>query len=170
FPTRRSSDLLDEAERCDRVALLDRGRTLALDSPTALQRSFSAPLVAIRASDPRRARDVLRAQPVVRSAVRFGKSVHAVLADGADLASSTKALVDAGIDVLDAHTIRASLEDFVIDRDWRPERAECSRQWNSPVGSATSRQSIVSASRSRRARCSGSWDRTARARRRRSAC
>src|SRR5690606_20351086 len=28
-----STSYLDEAERCDRVALLDRGRTLALDSP-----------------------------------------------------------------------------------------------------------------------------------------
>lgn len=118
-----STSYLDEAERCDRVALLDRGRTLALDSPTALQRSFSAPLVAIRASEPRRARDVLRAQPVVRSAVLFGESVHAVLADGADLASLTEALGAAGIDVLDAHPIRASLEDVFIDRVSRQERA-----------------------------------------------
>src|SRR5690606_31880870 len=63
-----STSYLDEAERCDRVVLLDEGRTLALDSPVTLQRSFANTLVAVRADDPRRARDVLRAQPGVATA------------------------------------------------------------------------------------------------------
>src|SRR5690606_31629723 len=118
-----AASYVHEAERCVSVALRDRGRALALDSPTALPRAFSAPRVAIRASEPSRARDVLPAHAELRSAVLSGESVHAVLADGADLASLTEALGAAGIDVLDAHPIRAAIEDVFIDRVSRQERA-----------------------------------------------
>lgn len=111
-----STSYLDEAERCDRVVLLDEGRTLALDSPVTLQRSFAGTLVAVRADDPRRARDVLRAQPGVATAVLFGETVHATLADGARWEEAAGALAAAGITVHDAEPIAASLEDVFIDR------------------------------------------------------
>ena len=111
-----STSYLDEAERCDRVVLLDEGRTLALDSPVTLQRSFANTLVAVRADDPRRARDVLRAQPGVATAVLFGETVHATLADGARWEEAAGALAAAGVTVHDAEPIAASLEDVFIDR------------------------------------------------------
>jgi len=118
-----STSYLDEAERCDRVALLDHGRILALDSPLALQRAFTAPLFAIRTDQPRRARDVLRTLPAVRSASLFGEAVHAVVARETDLQHLTATLQEAGLKVIDAQTIGASLEDVFIDRITRPEQA-----------------------------------------------
>ncbi|HEU5207993.1 MAG TPA: ABC transporter ATP-binding protein [Longimicrobiales bacterium] len=118
-----STSYLDEAERCDRVALLDHGHVLALDSPLALQRAFAAPLVAIRTDRPRRARDVLRTLPGVRSAVLFGDAVHAVLAEEGDTTVLVDALTAAGLHVLDAQPIPASLEDVFIDRVARQEQA-----------------------------------------------
>src|SRR5690606_13846908 len=58
-----TTSYLDEAERCDRVALLDEGRTLALDDPRTLQRSLDGTLWAVHAEHPRQARDVLRSDP-----------------------------------------------------------------------------------------------------------
>jgi ABC-2 type transport system ATP-binding protein len=43
-----STSYLDEAERCDRVALLDQGRVLALDGPARLQSGLEGTMVAVR--------------------------------------------------------------------------------------------------------------------------
>jgi ABC-2 type transport system ATP-binding protein len=112
-----STSYLDEAERCDRVALLDHGRVLALDAPAALQRSLPGRLLAVRAAEPRRARAVLERTPGVRRASLFGDRIH-VLLDDADATRDTAlaALSAAHIDVLEESIIEASLEDVFIER------------------------------------------------------
>src|SRR3989441_3858495 len=42
-----STPYMDEANRCDRVALMQRGRLLAIDTPSSVARSFDRPLFAI---------------------------------------------------------------------------------------------------------------------------
>lgn len=111
-----STSYLDEAERCDRVALLDHGKILALDTPAALQRAFPGTLMAVRTDEPRRTRDLLRGQPGVRDASLFGESVHASLDDGAHWDDIAVVLTSAGITILDAAPIEASLEDVFIQR------------------------------------------------------
>src|SRR5215831_10153155 len=48
---------LDEAERCDRVGLMDRGRLVCCDSPDALRRQMQENWYEVRAGDQRRARE-----------------------------------------------------------------------------------------------------------------
>jgi ABC-2 type transport system ATP-binding protein len=79
-----STSYLDEAERCDRLALLHEGRTLALAAPTRLQQRLEGRLVIVAAPDPRTVRDRLRAHPAVHHAALFGETIHAVLAPGTD--------------------------------------------------------------------------------------
>lgn len=111
-----STSYLDEAERCDRVALLHRGRILALDAPARLQRSLTGTLLEVRAADPRRAREVLRALPEVRRATLFGDVIHVVLAPGAgDGARVREALESQGIAPLAVEPMEPSLEDVFID-------------------------------------------------------
>jgi ABC-2 type transport system ATP-binding protein len=109
-----STSYLDEAERCDRVVLLDSGRTLALDTPESLQGSLDGSMMAIRTGSPREARDVLRAVQGVASASLFGDVVHALLASGQTAEASLRELRGAGIDVEDLATIEPSLEDVFI--------------------------------------------------------
>jgi drug efflux transport system ATP-binding protein len=45
-----STPYMDEANRCDRVALMQRGTLLAIDSPASVARSFDRPLFAIGVS------------------------------------------------------------------------------------------------------------------------
>jgi ABC-2 type transport system ATP-binding protein len=112
-----STSYLDEAERCDRVALLDAGRVLALDSPSALQRSVTGKLIALRASDPRRARDLLRSTAGVRSATLFGDVLHVLLDPETGEWERAGALLRAqGVEVLEAETAEPSLEDVFIER------------------------------------------------------
>jgi ABC-2 type transport system ATP-binding protein len=48
---------MDEAERCDRIAIIDRGRIVAIDSPGALKASVGVDTVTVSTADDARARD-----------------------------------------------------------------------------------------------------------------
>lgn len=120
-----TTSYLDEAERCDRVALLDRGRVIGLDSPTALQRSLAGALYGIIAAEPRRARDALRSAPGVRRASLFGEAIHVVVeapaetepVAGPDRATRLRRFLEsAGHRVLSVEPIEPSLEDVFIER------------------------------------------------------
>jgi ABC-2 type transport system ATP-binding protein len=111
-----TTSYLDEAERCDRVALLDHGQVLALDRPAALQQEMLGKVFAVRAADPVLARDALRANPTVRRAVLFGEAVHVVMEDGARFDAALAALAAAGVEVHEAGEIEPSMEDVFIDR------------------------------------------------------
>ena len=111
-----STAYMDEAERCDRVALLHEGRVLALDSPAALRGGLGGAVVSVRAADPRAARDALRELPEVRRASLFGETVHAVVPEGFDAGSLRSSLEGAGVGVLEARRVEPSLEDVFIER------------------------------------------------------
>ena len=119
-----STAYMDEAERCDRVALLDKGRVIALDTPEALQASLPVTVVAVRTSDPRRAAAVLAAVPCVARASLFGDVVHASIVDPEhDCPEAEAALAAAGITVLERQEIVPGLEDVFIHRVSAAERA-----------------------------------------------
>ncbi|MDE3126841.1 MAG: ABC transporter ATP-binding protein [Gemmatimonadota bacterium] len=108
---------MDEAERCDHVALLDHGRIVALDTPVALQRTLAGRMVAIRASDARRAVEVLERTPAAHHAALFGDTVHLAMdSRERDWPAVRSALDAAGIAVLDVADLDPSLEDVFIQR------------------------------------------------------
>jgi len=110
-----STSYLDEAERCDRVALLHAGGLLALDTPPALQARLSGRLLAVRTDAPRRARDLLIALPFVRDATLFGDALHVALDDPTrDWPTARAALAGGGVAVLADGSIEPSLEDVFI--------------------------------------------------------
>lgn len=71
-----STPYMDEAARCDRVALVQQGRILAIDAPAAIGGRFPRPLFAVRASRRAASLDALRRYPHVGSALPFGEDVH----------------------------------------------------------------------------------------------
>jgi len=108
---------MDEAERCDQVALLHRGRMVALDTPQALQRGYAGEMLSVHVSDRRAAAHVLAGVPAVRRAAVFGDSIHVTLgARSTDWPSAAAALRRAGIEVLETSDAEPSLEDVFIDR------------------------------------------------------
>ncbi len=108
---------MDEAERCDHVALLDHGRIIALDTPVALQRTLAGRMVALRASEPRQALAVLEGTPAAHHAALFGDTIHLALdSTQHDWPQVEAALTAAGIRVLDVHDLEPSLEDVFIQR------------------------------------------------------
>jgi ABC-2 type transport system ATP-binding protein len=110
-----STSYMDEAERCDRVALLNRGRIAALDTPAALQRTLHGTVGAVLAAAPRQAAAALRGLPGVRRATLFGDTVHATLAPDAAWPRVAEELRVQGIAVREARVIEPSLEDVFMD-------------------------------------------------------
>ena len=109
-----STSYLDEAERCDRVVLLNEGRALALDDPRSLQASLDGVMLAVRTDRSREARDLLRRVPEVRSATLFGETVHALVPGDSGRTPVTKALDAQGLGGYEIEEVDPSLEDVFI--------------------------------------------------------
>jgi ABC-type multidrug transport system ATPase subunit len=71
-----STPYMDEADRCDRVALLQQGRILEIDSPAAITARYGRPLLAVRSPERYRLLLALREFPHARSVFPFGAEVH----------------------------------------------------------------------------------------------
>jgi len=112
-----STAYLDEAERFDRLAMLHRGKLLALDTAVALQAAFPGELVALQVERAREARPHAEGVPSVRRAAVFGDQLHVSVAsaetDGPRVAA---ALRSAGFAVASVRRVEPSLEDVFIER------------------------------------------------------
>jgi ABC-2 type transport system ATP-binding protein len=71
-----STPYMDEANRCDRVALIQRGRILGVNAPAAITASFDRPLFAVRASDRYALLRALREYRQTHSVFPFGETLH----------------------------------------------------------------------------------------------
>ena len=110
-----STSYLDEAERCDRVALLHEGKVLAMDSPQQLLHLLPGEVVDVVGPNPRKVRDLIRGLPGVLGTALFGNSVHVVLADGeAAHGRVADALAAAGLAPETMEPLEPSLEDVFL--------------------------------------------------------
>ncbi len=71
-----STPYMDEADRCDRVALMQTGRVLAIDAPSAIGRRFSHPLFGVRGGKRKQLLETLRTYPHTASVYPFGEELH----------------------------------------------------------------------------------------------
>ena len=76
-----STPYLDEAERCHRVGLMDNGRLIACDTPSALRGLLPGTLLELRGLAPEAALPLLSPLPEVREATVFGDALHLIVAD-----------------------------------------------------------------------------------------
>lgn len=107
-----STPYMDEADRCDRVALIQKGRLLGVGTPASIGAGYGRPLLAVRDADRHRLIRALRAFPHARSVFPFGETVHYTdeRADrsAADLIAelttylSAEGFADAGVEAIDA--------------------------------------------------------------------
>jgi drug efflux transport system ATP-binding protein len=71
-----STPYMDEARRCDRIALIHHGRLLAVDTPAGIVRAFDRPLLGVRARERFKALLALRAYEHAHSVYPFGEVIH----------------------------------------------------------------------------------------------
>lgn len=109
-----STSYMDEAARCDRIALLHRGRILGIDTPTRLTARFGDPLYAASAGQMYPLLLALRGMPGVKDCYTFGVTLHVVADEGFDPAGTETALRRQGLADVRIRPVEATIEDLFI--------------------------------------------------------
>jgi ABC-2 type transport system ATP-binding protein len=106
---------LDEAERCNRVGLMHRGRMIQCDSPEALRTNLAEDCFELQISNLRTAREFLTSLPGVLSAEQAGATLHVFLNRSASSEEALKeALEQKRLGPVTLRRINPSLEDVFI--------------------------------------------------------
>ena len=108
-----STHYMDEAERCHRIAILDRGVLVADGTPAELTARLAGRALVVEAELPRQAAHVLSACAGVASVAQVGNSLRVLLAEEGSEAPLADALRAAGI-AARIHPQPASLEDVFV--------------------------------------------------------
>jgi ABC-2 type transport system ATP-binding protein len=124
-----STPYMDEADRCDRVALIQRGALLAVDTPDAIAGSFDRPLLGVRTSQHYQALRAAREFAHAHSVFPFGESLHYTDArpdaSAEQVARELQAFLESkGIRGAQIAPIAATVEDAFMARMGAPEAAQ----------------------------------------------
>ncbi len=128
LPILVATPYMDEAARCERVALMQRGRVLAIDAPDAIGDRFPHRLFAVKGADRHALLQALRRYPHAASAFPFGDELHyadartgvpdAAIADGVRAHLAAHA-----VHASDVTPIRPGIEDAFMALMGAPEAA-----------------------------------------------
>ena len=111
-----STAYLDEAERCHRVALLDRGKLLFCDEPANLKARMGKGVLAVTSAEPRGLRASLEHADGISSLVLTGDGLHVVVDDAARRIPEFEArLKSANIPYDAIQQVAPSIEDLFVD-------------------------------------------------------
>src|SRR5512143_1193504 len=106
---------MEEAESCHRLALMNRGRLVAIGTPEELKTRDTEPLLELTTGNAVRALAALDGAPRVVRAGFFGRALHVTVADrDAALAGLPALLRERGVEVAGLREIEPSLEDVFI--------------------------------------------------------
>jgi drug efflux transport system ATP-binding protein len=109
-----ASTYLDEADRCHRVALFDRGRVRLVMEPLSLRSLVKGYLFDLKTAERRKAMRILKTSPRVVQASLFGAGIHFSLKESEDLAPVEKELASSGLGAFRLEAIQPSLEDVYL--------------------------------------------------------
>ncbi len=110
-----STAYLDEAERCNRLALIHQGRLLALGTPDEVKRLMQGVILEIRSPQPRRTAAALRDAFGQDAVGLFGDRVHVASHEPeATMRRVRSVLAAANVLEADVRAIQPSLEDVFV--------------------------------------------------------
>jgi ABC-type multidrug transport system ATPase subunit len=109
-----STPYMDEANLCDRIGLIQKGRMLSINTPAEIVKAYPNPLFAIKSSDIFKSLQDTRTYPGIASCFAFGDSIHATFNNASD-----KGIIDylhskGHMDAL-LETIKPGVEDCFIN-------------------------------------------------------
>ncbi|GAB3908217.1 hypothetical protein GCM10028803_43410 [Larkinella knui] len=107
-----STPYMDEASRCDRVAFMQTGTVLAVDTPLAITRRFKKRLYAVRAADTYSLIHDLRLAPFTESCYAFGEFLHLTVKSAAVTEEQIgRYLREKNHRTIEIHSIQPGIED-----------------------------------------------------------
>ncbi|MFC5569620.1 ABC transporter ATP-binding protein [Lysobacter yangpyeongensis] len=119
-----STHYMDEAERCHRLAILDRGTLVADGTPAELTGELAGRTLLVSAPQPRLAQALLLQQPGVISVAQIGNTLRVLTSANGDAAPRLRAAL-ASADVQgEVEPVHANLEDVFVAATRGREAAE----------------------------------------------
>jgi ABC-type multidrug transport system ATPase subunit len=111
-----STPYMDEAVLCDRIALIEGGKILSVDTPDNTVKKYPDKMYAVHSLNMHQLLKDLRAYPDTLSCFTFGDSMHLTFKADNDtnVPKLTKYLTDAGQQGLGIEEIKAGIEDYFI--------------------------------------------------------
>lgn len=109
-----STPYMDEASRCDRIALCNEGRILGIDTPAGIVRGFDAPLYSVRAAKMFALLEAARGVEGVEECYPFGEVHHLVAGETFDPKRFAEQLK--GFEGLSIEPAAPTIEDVFIKR------------------------------------------------------
>jgi ABC-2 type transport system ATP-binding protein len=110
-----STPYLDEVERCSRVALLNQGVALRIDTPEALKKEMEGEVLEIVCDPVRGGYSALRGRPEVLEVQAFGDRLNVIVRNASnDLSAVERVLRGSGIVPTAVRTIGPTLENVFI--------------------------------------------------------
>ena len=111
-----STPYMDEASLCDRVALMQEGKIMRIDSPKGITESFGKPLWSVRSSNMYQLMLDLRALEGVDTCYPFGQYHHVVFKkDPKSLEEARQAMAALAARDIDVQQISPTIEDCFMD-------------------------------------------------------
>lgn len=108
-----STAYMDEAGLCDRVALIQKGQLLSVDTTKGVISQFKKPLWAVKASEMFRLMNAIKDDPLVESCYPFGQYHHVVFKTGSNNKTHLEQLARQG-----------NFKDFEV-QDIEPDIEDC---------------------------------------------
>ncbi len=110
-----STAYLDEAERCNRLALIHAGKLLALGTPGDVKRLMRGTIVEVRSRQARKATTLLRERLAADSVGLFGDRVHIVTREPETTVTRARQILsEGGFEVGNVGTVEPTLEDVFV--------------------------------------------------------
>jgi len=111
-----STPYMDEASRCDRVALIQNGKIMNIDTPEAIRNNYGRDLFAVKTDDTYRLLADLRQYKPTRTAFPFGEHIHLSLSDKSVKPAEIVSYLDAaGHRNVHISKIKPSIEDCFME-------------------------------------------------------
>jgi ABC-2 type transport system ATP-binding protein len=110
-----STAYLDEAERCNRIGLIHRGKLLACGAPDDVKKLIRGTIIEIRSPEPRNAWALLRQKLEAGTVGLFGDRIHVMTVEPEKATTQANAILrDGGFEITAIAPIEPSLEDVFV--------------------------------------------------------
>jgi ABC-2 type transport system ATP-binding protein len=109
-----STPYMDEATLCDRIALIQQGKILSINTPKQVISSYPATLYAVKGDNMHRLLTALKNMPQATDAYAFGETAHLVLNKNTDTGTVSSYLAECGITGAEVVQATPTIEDCFI--------------------------------------------------------
>lgn len=109
-----STPYMDEASRCDRIALMKNGAFIDVDTPENIINNFKQTLIALKADNMRQLLKDVRKCSQIKSAFAFGAEIHAVIDDEDKIEDINNQLKNLDHKNIEIYRISPAIEDCYI--------------------------------------------------------